>query len=184
MDLEKMKSQYNNLSTENISNSSLIKMLKFNQQPAIKGIRKQMIIESVAWILFLAFYFNFFDGHLKPIGWNLILIFSVVLMLLHNMLSFQIATNPIKGDNLMVSMKFYLKRLRKYAYLSIASRIIALLALFGFFISGIDTIEQRHLISLFAVVIFVGLQGFLLWSIWQKRIKSITSKYHQLTQNL
>ncbi|MBU2912917.1 MULTISPECIES: hypothetical protein [Reichenbachiella] len=182
MELENLKSQFNSLESSQISKEALLGMVNVNGHPVLRGIRIQMIIESTAWILFLGFYYNFFDGHLKPIFWNLALIISVALMLVHNSLNYQVTNNPISGENLVSSLVTYLKRLKKYAYLSIGSRTLALTAIFGFFLSGIETFEQRHYASTFVLVAFVAAQAFILWRIWHKRIQTIRSKYEQLAE--
>ena len=182
MELENLKSQFNSLESTQISKEILLGMVSVNGHPVLKKIRIQMIIESTAWILFLAFYYNFFDGHLKPVLWNITLVVSVGLLLVHNSLSYQVTNNPISGNNLVSSLMLYLDRLKKYAYLSIGSRILALLAIFGFFLSGIETFEQRHYVSIFVMVVFVAAQVFLLWRIWHKRILMIRAKYEQFLE--
>lgn len=182
MELENLKSQFNAIESTKISKESLLGMLSVNRHPVLKKIRIQMIIESVAWILFLGIYYDFFDGHLKPAFWNLALAVSIGLLLVHNLLSHKVTSNPINGDNLFRSLMLYLKRLKKYAYISIGSRILALLTVFGFFLSTIEIFEQRHYVSLFILVAFVSAQAFLLWKIWSKRIQTINSRYQQFLE--
>ncbi|MDN5204225.1 hypothetical protein QQ008_22730 [Fulvivirgaceae bacterium BMA10] len=180
MELENLKSQFNSVESIEISKESLIGMLHVNKHPTLKGIRIQLIIESIAWISFLAFYYNFFDGHQKPVFWNIALVISVGLMLVHNLLGYQVTNNPINGTNIANSLMRYLVKLKKYAYLSIVSRLLALSIVFGFFLSGVEAFEQRHCMSIGIVLMIICIQAFILWKIWLKRIRTITSKYLEL----
>lgn len=179
MELENFKSQFNSAESAQISKESLLGMLNVNQHPSLNAIMIQIIIESVAWILFLAFYYDVFDGHLKPVFWNISLVLSIGLILVHNLLGYQVTNNPINGSNIINSLEKYMRKLRRYAYLSIFSRVLALSIVFGFFLSGLETFEQRHYLSTGVLAIIVTIQAFILWKIWSRRIRTIASSYKQ-----
>lgn len=178
--LENLKSNYVAAEAEQFSNEDLIAMLSVNKHPSLKGIRNQLIIESIFWIGFLAFYYDMFDGHLKPTLWNVLLVLAVGFLLVHNLLGYRITNNPINGSNITRSLMNYLNRIRKYAYLSISARVFALLILFGYFFSGLESIESRHYWSIGAIGLIVAIQVYFLWRVWSKRIASITSSYAEL----
>lgn len=180
MNLENLKSNFNSSSPSPVSKEALLSMLDVNQHPALKKIRIQLMIESIAWIVFLACYYNFFDGHLKPAIWNIALVLAVGLLLVHNAAGYQITNNPINGINIAESLANYYHRLKKYAYVSIASRALAIGILFGYFLSGLESLEQRHYISMGVGAVVIAIQVFLLWRIWSKRIATISSRYEQI----
>lgn len=182
MDLENLKSNFNSASQAPISKEALLRMLNVNQHPSLKGIRIQLIVETIFWTAFLACFYNFFDGHLKPVIWNIALALAVGLLLVHNSAGYKITNNPINGTNIAESLTNYCHRLKKYAYLSIASRALAISIMFGYFLSGMQSFEQRHYISMGVAVIVIGIQVFVLWRIWSKRISTITSRYEQIVK--
>lgn len=155
-------------------------MLSVNRHPILKRIRMQLLIESIAWILFLAFYYDFFDGHLKPVLWNLALVFSAGLILVHNLLGYQVTNNPIHGSNLVNSLEIYLQKLKKYALVSISSRVLAISIVCGFFLSGLENLAPRHFMGIVVFAIIITIQAVILRRVWSKRIQTISSKYQQL----
>ncbi|WP_109829670.1 hypothetical protein [Reichenbachiella versicolor] len=179
MEIDSLKTQFNASEASSISRESLLKMLDVNQHPALKGIRIQMVIESAAWAIFLAVYYNFFDGHSKPLIWNIVLVMTYLLMIVHNTLSHRIVSNPINGDSIIQSLKNYLARIKRYARISISSRVIGLFTLFGFFLSGVEKFQQIHYTSMVVVIVMASAQGYVLWIIWKKRIHSISGKYRE-----
>src|SRR5690554_1753414 len=180
MDLENLKSNFNSASQAPISKEALLRMLNVNQHPSLRAIRIQLMIESIFWITFLACFYNFFDGHLKPPIWNIALVLAVGLLLVHNAAGYKITNNPINGINIVASLSNYYHRLKKYAYLSIASRALAISIMFGFFMSGLESFGQRHYISMGLAGVVIAIQVFVLWRIWSKRISTITSRYEQI----
>lgn len=182
MNLDNLKSNFNSPAQAPVSKEALLRMLNVNQHPSLKGIRIQLMIESIVWIAFLACFYNFFDGHLKPAIWNIALVLAVGLLLVHNAAGYKITNSPINGTNIAESLTNYYHRLKKYAYLSIASRALAIGILFGYFLSGVESLEQRHYISMGMAGAVIGIQVFLLWRIWSKRIDTITSTYEQIIE--
>ena len=180
MNLDDLKWSNSKFANEQISKEKLIGMLSVKKHPVLKSIKIQLIIESIAWTSFLAIYYDFFDGHLRTWFWNVLLIFAIGLLLIHNLLGYQVTNNPINGINIVDSLRSYLKRIRKYAYLSISSRIFAIIIIFGYFLSALDAFEVRHYWSLGFLLALVLIQAYFLWRVWSKRIYFITSKYDQL----
>ena len=184
MNLEDFKTNYANAEQEQVSKEVLIGMLNVNKHPVLRGIRIQLMIESIVWTLFLAFSYDFFDGHLKPMLWNILLVSAVGLLLVHNMLSYQIMDNQTDGLNVIDSLKNHLKRMHKYAYLSIFTRAFAILIVFGYFLSAIDSFESRHYWSLGFLVLIISAQVYSLWWVWMKRINTLALRYKQLVQDI
>lgn len=182
MNLENLKSNFNSSSPAPINKEALLSMLDVNRHPALKTIRIQLMMESIIWIVFLSCFYNFFDGHLKPAVWNIALVLAVGLILVHNTAGYLITNNPINGKNIAESLTNYYHQLKKYAYLSIVSRALAISILFGYFLSGLESLEQRHYISMGVAGVVIAIQVFVLWRIWSKRISTITEKYGQIVE--
>ncbi|MEM1135094.1 MAG: hypothetical protein AAGI07_04595 [Bacteroidota bacterium] len=181
MDLEDLKSENLNDGNTTFSKENLQRMKHVNGHPVLKGIKTKLILESVFWISFLVVYYDFFDGHLKPLLWNVLLIVSVGPLLAHNVLLFYITKNPINGENICTSFKHYLKRLRKNSIISIGTRVLAILIIFGYFLSSISVFESRHYVSLFFLLLIIVIQVYVLHKIWVKRISKVASVYEQFS---
>lgn len=172
MDLQDLKSQYQNLSTDSHDPKQLRNMLRANQHPVLKGIRLQLLLEGIFWTLFLFVYYDFFDGHLKPFFWNLALVGAVAFLLVHTFLGYQISNRAIYGDNIRESLQQYLSRIRKYARISIGSRVLAVLTIMGFFLSTVPATPFRYgQAALILLTILV--QIYLLYRVWAKRINRV-----------
>src|SRR5436189_4576238 len=103
MELEDLKSEYQNAGKASLSKENIQKMIVENNHRVLKGIKIQLLIETVLWAIFLSVYYNIFDGHLKSPLWNALLVVSVIFILAHNVLGFQIMGNPINGEAILES---------------------------------------------------------------------------------
>ncbi len=179
MNLENLKSSYKSQNFEEVSKDVLMNMVAVNQHPILRGIRRQLIIESIGWLAFLALYYNLFDGHLRPVYWNILLILAVGLVMVHNLLGYRITNNPVNGSNLLESLRNYLKRMRRYSNVSISTRVLAIAMIFGFFLSTADFAGPRSYWIVFGMLLVLVIQIYLLHRMWSKRIRIITEKYRQ-----
>ncbi|MEM9987464.1 MAG: hypothetical protein AAF804_20420 [Bacteroidota bacterium] len=178
MNLDDLKSNFSQEEVEPQSLANLGRMLDPGQHPSLKGVRRQLLLESLAWTLFLALYHDFFDGQQKPLVWNLLLILAVIGLLMHNLLGYRITSRPVQGEDLRSSLGHYLSKIRRYAWVSIGARVLAILILFGFFLSSVD-FEARHYAGAAGIVGLLLVQGFLLWRVWRRRIEVIAEQVGQ-----
>lgn len=172
MEPDNLKSAWKNMATTNRSAEALQGMIRENKHPVLKGIRRQMIIEILSWIIFLVVYYDFFDGHRKPFYVNLLLVAAVGFVLIHSVWGYLFTRNLAKGNNLIQSLENYLAGMKRYAIVSVASRVVTILALLLFFtaVIKVDTFKYLVLGGLLLVVVF---QAILLSRIWLKRIKHL-----------
>lgn len=181
MNFDDLKWNESDFQEEQVSKEAMIAMLNVNNHPALKRIRMQLIVESALGIIFLVFYYDFFDGHLRSTIWNVLLILAIGLIPVHNLLGYEVIKNPINGINVINSLKFYLGKIRRYSYVSIFARIFALIIIFGYFLSGLESFETRHYWSVGLLLMPIGIQVYLLRQVWAKRIDAIALKYEQFT---
>jgi succinate dehydrogenase hydrophobic anchor subunit len=179
MELEDFKSDFKNAAKGQLSRDSIQKMILENNHPVLRGIKIQLIAESVLWAVFLAVYHDFFDGHLRSPVWNILLILSIILVLVHNVLGYRVASHPVSGENILSSLGNYLSRLRKYSAISILSRVAALAVILGFFVSTVRFTEDKYW-SLGILLLIFPVQIFLLRRVWRNRIKKVDAVYRQL----
>lgn len=183
MDLDKLKENYNDLKPENNKpETSLKNMKKSGKNPVLRGIKRQLIFETIVWAFLLIVFYDFFDGHLKSFFWNIALIVAIVFLLAHNFLGFTIVKTPINSDNLKDSLTKYLTRIRSYSYISIASRIIAVATFMGFLMSTASWDTNKIWTSVVAFLLLITIQIFALNKVWGHRITIIKEQILKLQQ--
>lgn len=175
MNLDTLKSDYQNLGNESSKSfDSLNKMRDSGNHPVLKSIKRQLIIESILWTFVLIVFYDFFDGHLKLLFWNVLLGGSIILLLIHNVLGFLLISTPINGDSIKKSLINYLKKIKSYAIISVISRVL-MITVFMFYltsnINGWSTSKLWATIGFFTITVFI--QIFLLNKVWKKRINKI-----------
>ena len=78
MDLDKMKSSWRQAGTNIKSQDELLTLTKFGGQPGIRNIRIKFLTEFILLLIFMLIYYNAFDGDLKPLWVNIILIGLII----------------------------------------------------------------------------------------------------------
>ena len=118
-------------------------------------------------------FYDFFDGHLKSAFWNVLLILSIVLLLVHNLLGYSIVQKPIEVVNLKSSLKNYSVKIKKYSRLSIISRMTAVSVFFLYLASNIVWTTYKLWTGIGMFVLLIGIQVYFLRNIWNKRAKTL-----------
>jgi multisubunit Na+/H+ antiporter MnhG subunit len=181
MELENLKSAYQNTGKVAFNKENVQKMISENNSPVAKSIKKQLLIETVLWTIFIAAYYDIFDGHLKSPFWNLLLVVAIAFVLVHNALGFYVINNPINGETVLESLKNYQNKIKNYAFFSIISRVFAIAILLGYFISTI-TFTKEKILFLSFIALIIPIQIYLLNQVWAKRKNQINSIYKKLKE--
>ncbi|AHM59611.1 hypothetical protein D770_06740 [Flammeovirgaceae bacterium 311] len=179
MELDDFKSDYKNAGNDVLDKDAIQQFMQGNYHPVLRKIRIQLIVESIFWAIFLAVYYDFFDGHLKSPLWNILLILAVLLILLHNLLGFQLIRKPAWGENILSSMESYLRQIRRYARLSIISRVVAIIVIVGYFVSSIQLTADKYW-GLLLLLPIILVQIYVLYRVWAKRIRKVKAVCLQL----
>jgi len=180
MNLDELKFGNTKLSNETYSKNKLAGMIHTSQHPILKRIRIQLTIETIGWSLFLALYYNLFDGHLRSPLWNGLLILAICLLLIHNLMGYRVINQPVNGLNILESLRNYVGKVRKYAMVSISTKVLGFTIILGYFMSTLSTFQSRHYWGILIILIFLLAQVLVLWRIWSHRINQIQSRYEQL----
>lgn len=154
------------------NNAELISMLQEGQHPVLKHIRKQLIIEIIAFSIFLFVYYDFFDGDQKPLYANLLIVGAMILVIIHNILGYIFTRRSFKGNNIKQSLEGHLVSLKKHAAISVTCRTLMAGCLLLFFTSVINFTASKYW-ALIAIVLIFLIQLIVLWSLWQKRIRKL-----------
>lgn len=174
MDLEDLKSDYKNGGVENLKTTeNLNKMKQPGNHPVLISIKKQLIFESIIWVFLLVVFYDIFDGHLKSILWNFLLVISILLLLIHNILGYNLVKNPIFGESIKESLQKYLTKIKVYSYISIASRVFAVAIFLGFLTSNAEWVLNKTLLFMGLFLVTITSQIYLLRKVWNKRIHLI-----------
>lgn len=179
MELDTLKSAWQDMGGENKNSAALKKMLSENRHPVLKGIRLQMIIEITTWTFFLFVYYDIFDGDRRPFYVNALLVAAVLLLLIHSVMGYLSAKNLVNGTNLKQSLVNYLSKIKLYAMVSVASRVFTIVCLLIFFIATIQFTTNKYFL-LAGIALIIPVQIFLLSRIWGNRIKKLKAAIHGL----
>lgn len=174
MDLEQLKSDWNKISTPEKDTTELKKMLSENSHPVLKGIRRQLTIELIGWSAFLLCYYTMFDGDQKPLYINVLLVVSVSLSLLHNVSGYWSSKYLMQGNDLLISLKQYLNKMKVYAAVSICSRALFAAGLLLFFCYNIRFDSSKYLALGLAIVVML-IQLIFLSALWKRRLSALKS---------
>lgn len=181
MELDDLKSDWKNLTPDPRTTEDLHRMIHENSHPVLKGIKWQMIFETTLFTLLLLVYYSGFDGDQKPFYANFLLVTAVLLVILHNVLGYLSVQNMVTGSDLRESLKNYLARVRRYAIVSVSSRVVAMTCLLLFFSSTVSFSGIR-LLALLGVLLVISVQVYVLARIWKERIRSLNTVLRQLSE--
>lgn len=172
MENDALKSAWQHTGTPLKSTTDLKSAMKESNHPVLKGIRRQLIFETVGFTLFLLVYYDFFDGDRKPLYANLVLAGAMLLVIGHNIIGYRLAGRGIKDSDIRQSLEERLSGIKAYAIASIATRVLVMTCLCIFFTSVVRLDTQRYQLLALIAVIF-AIQIALLSRIWWKRIKRL-----------
>lgn len=177
--MDPLKSAWNDTPTPSRNLSELQAIIDRQASPVLKGIKRQLIIEIAEYTLFLLAYYDFFDGDKKPLFLNAILVIAVLFLLVHNVTGYTLVKAPDAGNNLLDSLRKQLRKIKKYAAISVASRVFAFAGIFSFFLLDIHW-NSRKYFALAVIAILIALQQYLLRKIWAGRIRRISGAVKEL----
>jgi hypothetical protein len=172
MQQDPLKSAWQGINDKPQTDIELKTMLQEKTHPVLKRIRKQLIIETIAFTAFLLVYYDFFDGDRKPLYANVLLVVAISFALLHNVIGYWFTKQPVKGDNLQQSLRNQLLKMKSYAIVSVFSRILVAACLLAFFLSVVTFNEAKYWMLAAVVSVFV-VQIVLLSRLWIKRVQRI-----------
>jgi hypothetical protein len=168
---ELLKSAWQNLSVEK-STTPFKKMLKANNHPVLKGMRRQMLFEAVGYLFFLLIYFDFFDGHEKPLYANILLVAAFAFALINNLAGYRLANLRVTGDHVRQLIEARISKLKTFLKVCIGSRILLGTCLLVFF-GSVITFNQTKLWIMGGIIAVFVIQITILWKTWSERINRL-----------
>ena len=172
MELENIKSHWQNTGKSKKNQTELLMMTKIKNHPKIKRIRVKLIIEAILLIVFLAVFYEGFDGAFKPLWANILLIVTTIAYIVVRFIGWLVLRNPIKEDNLKKSLISFQHTLKRMAISILLTSFLFGLAIISFFTSSIDFTKGKYFV-LAGMIISLILLVYLSSRKWTKRIKGI-----------
>ena len=172
MELDDIKSDWKNTGKGKRNQNELLKMTKIKNHPNIKKIRIKFIIEAVLLTIFLAVFYEGFDGATKPIWANTLLIISTTAYIIVRFLGWLVLRNPIKDGNLKKSLISFQNKLKQMAISILLTSFLFGSAIISFFTSSIDFTQEKYFV-LAGMIITLLFLVYLSSRNWIKRIKGI-----------
>ena len=151
MELDKLKSTWDQSSTGKKSQNELLIMTKVKNHPTIKKMKLKFLIEAILLIVFIAVYYDGFDGETKPLWANLLLIGATSLYIFVRFVGWLVLRNPINGDNLKQSLLNFQSKLKQITIAIVLTSFLFGCAVISFFSSSIDFTKEIHCICFYVV---------------------------------
>ncbi|MDH4473721.1 MAG: hypothetical protein QE487_14015 [Fluviicola sp.] len=172
MELQMLKSSWQNAQNSAKSKTELNEMMAIGNHPTLKRIRLKLVIETIWLIAFLAFYYDAFDGQNKPLWLRLLLISSSLFYLGTNSWGYFKLRHFAGVTSIRQSLIQFMTRLKRLFLLSMISSIVFGSSLVFYFIWNNDlTVKKQAL--LFGITATAILLHFVSFTNWRFQIRHI-----------
>lgn len=174
MELNDLKSGWQNAGDNQKTNTELVRMTKLSQLPPIKRIRIKLVIETIVLSFFLIVYYDWLDGHQKPLYATLLLVISAVLYIVNDVMGYISLSRPVMHTNLRLSLQQLLSRVKRLSVISLAVSLLYSVCLILFFASVINFTREKRFILLAIILVltqFIHL-SYKLWRNWIKKLEA------------
>lgn len=168
MELNELKSGWQNAGGNYRTEADLERMTNINQHPTLKRIRIKMIIETVVLSFFLFVYYDWFDGDKKPLYANLLLFTGALLYILNDVIGYITLAKPVMKENLRSSVQHLLQKVKRLSMLSLVVSFFYSVCMLTFFLSVITFTKEKSFILLGMILVLVQLThiSYKLWRNW------------------
>ena len=174
-----MKSTWQNAGESSRSKADLERMTKVTNHPSLKRIRTKLTVETIALMVFLPLYKDWFDGDKKPLFANVLLLSGALLYILNDVIGYISIATPMRGKNLVASIRNYLVRIRRLSILSLITSFLYGAALTIFFASVINFTKEKYLI-LTGIIIALVASIYLSFRMWNRWIRNLEQQVTEL----
>jgi hypothetical protein len=182
MELDALKSEWKHWGEETPKQQEQIrKMAEKGNFKFLKHIKRRLLIESGALFLLLIVYFDWFDGHLKPIWVNILLACSLVLFIGHDLMVYYSLNLHLQGKNLKESLNRLLTDLKFQARIATVLITVFYIAMLTFLTININ-FTQTKVLMLLALVLICGGGLWMTITWWQKRLRSLKKCISELQE--
>ena len=168
MELNELKSGWQNAGGNYRTEADLERMTKLNHHPTLKRIRIKMIIETVVLSFFLVVYYDWIDGDKKPLYANLLLFAGVLLYIFNDVIGYISLAKPVMKENLRSSVQHLLRKVKRLSILSLVISFFYSVCLLAFFLSVVTFTKEKSFILLGMILVLVQVThiSYKVWRNW------------------
>lgn len=180
MELNELKSGWQNAGKAFKSEADLHRMTRIVNHPSLKKIRTKLIIETIMLVFVLFIYYDWFDGDKKPFYANAALVVSLLLYIVNDVIGYISITRPVLENNLRLSIQNYLRRIKRLSIFSLIITCLYSISIIIFFTSTIIFTKEKSLMLIFGtvVVIQIILLSSRIWAKWIKNLKQQVADFN------
>lgn len=173
MELEDLKSDWQNAITTEKSKGDLQKMTKIKNHPTLKRIRTKLILETIGFVFFLVVYYDWFDGDKKPFYANALLVIGLLFFIINDVVGYFSIEKRIEGSNLKTSLEKYLSKIKRLSTLSLMCTFLYSISIIVFFTSVMQFTREKNFILLGISIILIQMMfwSHRIWSRWIKKLE-------------
>lgn len=172
MEIDNLKSVWQEISTPQKDKEQLNVMLKKNSHPILASIKKQIVIEALGFTAFLFCYFTMFDGTEKPFAINIIIVTAILLQLYYGYKGYLIQRVFRSSTNLNQDLFNFIIKLKSYRTEVLLARAFFAIGVIAFFTYNINFSTSKSWALALIIMLFSVQLGFL-YHIWSKRINRL-----------
>ena len=172
MELDSLKSNWKDIGQGQKNQTELWMMTKMKNHPTLKRIQIKLIIETILIVVFLAVYYDGFDGATKPLWANIVLVSATSAYIVTRFMGWLVLRNPIKEGDLKSSLTSFQSTLKRMALSVLCTSFLFGVAIISFFASGVDLSRGKYF-AFAGMMITLILLVYLSSRNWLKRLKEI-----------
>lgn len=181
MDFNEQKEQWQAAGTTDALTWSATNLNQKWDHPRLRALKRQLVFETICWLLLLVLFYTALDGHLRPFGWSIALAIGLVLLIVHAILGYRLASRPIGAVPLRQALTEQLQSLRGFSWISMTLRTVTLLIFFGFLVSNVPGLLDTPRIWLVGtILIWTGVGLYINSRIWRKHFRELESTLAEL----
>jgi phosphotransferase system glucose/maltose/N-acetylglucosamine-specific IIC component len=180
MELNDLKSGWQNAGGAFKSQEDLQRMIKVTNHPSLKKIRTKLIAEIIGLTMFLFIYYDWFDGDQKPLYANLLLLAALLLYICNDVIGYISISIPTMNQNLRLSLQQYLTRIKRLSIFSLIITVLYSTAILIFFSPVIHFTKEKAFILLGCIVVLCQmiLISYKTWGKWIRNLKQVISDFN------
>lgn len=179
MENDSLKSAWRRMATEDKSHMELKTIIKERSHFFLKRIRRQFVIETIAMVIFLIVYYDFFDGDQKPLYVNILLVAALLFMIIHNIVGYMQMRLRFRGENIEKLLNDRLHKMKVHAITSGILRLLMVCSFLLFFLSVIKFTQGKYWIFTAVILVFL-VQIAVFIQIWRVRIRRMKETINNL----
>jgi hypothetical protein len=182
MDLNELKSTWQNAGRERKSQLELQAMTKINNHPKVRRTKIKFIIEVILLVAFLAVYHDILDGASKPLWLNIMLVSSIILYIANDIIGYVTLLNLVKGHNVAKSLQNLKVKLWRILVVSLITSIGFAVALLLFLTFNIQFTTSKYAL-LAGMVLTMIIMISVSYKTWIGRVRHIHKSAEDFGEN-